>query len=868
MARSRFPVWLMAALLVLGTMALYWPATRCDFVNLDDDLVVTSNVHVQNGLTLENLKWAFFNPLFINWHPLTALSHMLDCQLFGLQPWGHHLTSVSLHALNAALVLLFLRRTTGAIWRSVVVAALFAVHPLRVESVAWVAERKDVLSGFFGLLALIAYARYAELQGLKSKVQSPKPVVSDHRLRYYVLSLFFLACGLMSKPMLVTWPFVMLLLDYWPLERFKPGSVWRLVREKIPFVALAAVMTVVTFVLQKQGGALEAGETLPLGVRSANAVVSYCRYLGTMFWPRDLAVFYPHPGQWPAANVLLAGGLLVGVSALLFVKRRRYPFLLMGWLWYGGTLVPVIGLVQTGAHAMADRFTYLPSLGVLILVVWGVYELSRHWRYGMIALSLAVTAAIVLCLALTRQQLGYWKDSEALFRHALEVTENNDLAHNNLGTALDQKGQTDEAIRQYREAIRLKPDYALPRNNLGAALDKKGQTDEAIRQYREAIRLKPDYAVPYNNLGNDLGKQGQVDAAISHYREAIRLKPDYAEAHYNLGLALNEKSQIDEAISHYQEVVRLKPDYAEAYNNLGAALARKGPIDEAIRQYQKAIRLKPDYAQAHYNLGLALVTKGQLDEAVGQYEEAIRLKPDYAEACNNLGLALVRRGQMDEAIRQYQEAIRLKPDYAFAHFNLANAFQRNGRIDDSIMAYEAGLELKSDEAEAQYRLAALLLAKGRLEEAIRHFHQALSVKPDYAEALGTLAGTLDGQGRYSEAVRCYQAALQARPDQTSILNNLAWLLASCPEAAFRNGPEAVRLASRACELTRYGQPLFIGTLAAAQAEAGDFPAAIATAERAAALATELRLEEIAAKNRELLLLYRQGRPFHERKGGA
>jgi Tfp pilus assembly protein PilF len=589
----------MAGLLVLGTMALYWPATRCDFVNYDDDLYVTANVHVQNGLTWESIKWACLNPVCCNWHPLTVWSHMAVCQVCGLNPWGHHLTNVLLHALNAGLVFALLQQMTGARWRSLLVAALFALHPLRVESVAWVSERKDVLSGFFGLLALMAYARYTEVQGLKSKVQSPKSVVpSPWSLShlpspvFYLLSLFLFALGLMSKPMLVTWPFVMLLLDYWPLRRLElstlhsrscpseatagqRSTILRLVTEKIPFFVLAALVSVVTFVVQQRGGAVPAAENLPLGARVGNALISYCRYLGKLFWPTDLAVFYPHPGYWPLEKVLLAGGLILGISALLFVQRRRSPFLLTGWLWFVGMLVPMIGLVQTGAWAMADRHTYIPSLGVLILTIWGAYELTRRWRYAGLALSVAGGAAVVLCLALTRQQIGYWRDSETLFRHALEITENNDLAHNNLGIALGKKGQTDEAIRQLQAALRLKPDQAETRNNLGAALGKKGQIDEAIRQLQEALRLKPDYA----------------------------------DAHFNLGNALEKKGRTDEAIRQFQEATRLKPDYAEAHNNLGGTLFNKGQIDEAIRQFQAALRLKPDYAAARKNLDLVLATK-------------------------------------------------------------------------------------------------------------------------------------------------------------------------------------------------------------------------------------------------------------------
>ncbi len=655
MPGPRLPGWLGAALLVLVTMALYWPAMRYGFVNYDDPLYVTDNPHVQGGLSWAGVKWAFSNTeQAAYWAPVMWLSHMLACQLFGLNPWGHHLINVLLHAANTALVFLLLRRMTGATWRSFVVAALFGFHPLRVESVVWVTERKDVLSGLFFMLTLLCYAKAVTSDKCpatgtdpQSAGTSTKPSSILHPLSSfsYWLALLFFALGLMSKAMLVTLPFALLLLDYWPLRRvssFKfsvsssrtispstfnpqlPGATKRseggstlnyLLFEKLPFFGLAAVMSVVTFVTQKHGGAVAPVENLPLGARCGNALISYCRYLEKLFWPVDLAIFYPLRGYWPTAQVLLAGGFLLGITVLLIVKRERYPFMLMGWLWFVGTLVPVIQLVQSGEQAMADRFTYMPSLGMLILAVWGAYELTRPWQNQVMVLSVAGGAAIVLCLGMTRQQIGYWQDNESLFRHALAVTENNYLAHHNLGFALDEKGQPDEAISQFEEAIRLRPDYAKAHNNLGFVLNEKGQTDEAINQYQEAIRLKPDYAEAHYNLGTALGMKGQTDEAISQFKEAIRLKPDFAEAHNNLGTALGMKGKTDEAISQYQEVIRLKPDFAEAHYNLGIALSRKGRTDEAIRQFQETIRLKPDYPNARYNLDNALRMTGQTNAA-------------------------------------------------------------------------------------------------------------------------------------------------------------------------------------------------------------------------------------------------------------
>jgi Flp pilus assembly protein TadD len=509
----------------------------------------------------------------------------------------------------------------------------------------------------------------------------------------------------MSKAMLVTWPFVMLLMDYWPLGRFKPATrnpqpaiIWRLVVEKIPFSVLVVVASIVTFVAQKQSGALQTGESLSLGARGGNALISYGRYLGKMFWPTDLAVFYPHPGYWPLEKLLLAGLLIVTVSALLLGRWRQYPFLLMGWLWYLGTLVPVIGLVQAGDQSMADRYTYIPSLGVWILAVWGGYELTRRRRCLMSALALAGLAAIVACLALTRQQLGYWRDSETLFQHTLAITENNHVAHYALGSALYLKGQTDEAINQFRAAIRLKPDYAEARNDLGAALDKIGQTDEAIRQIQEAIRLKPDDAFPHFNFGAALDKKGQTDEAIFQYQEAIRLKPDDAEAHINLGADLGKKSQTDEAIRHLQEAIRLKPDDAGARINLGAALDSKGQTDEAIRQYQEAIRLKPDAGEARNNLGYLWARRGEnLDQARALIEKAVQLEPKNAEFLDSLGWVLLKLNRASEALDYQLKAIETSatPD-ASLYDHLGDIYAALKQRGQAAEAWHKSLSLSPD----------------------------------------------------------------------------------------------------------------------------------------------------------------------------
>jgi Flp pilus assembly protein TadD len=610
--------WLAGGLLGLATLALFWPATRCDFTNFDDPVYVTSNLNVQQGITFHSIRSAFTDIVSANWHPVTMLSHALDCQLFGLNPWGHHLTSIVLHSINTILVFILFRQIGGGVWRSLLAAALWGWHPLRVESVAWIAERKDVLSGLFGLLSLICYLRYAgQSNDPKSEVKNRK---SEIRISYGLALLFF-AFSLMSKPMLVTGPFLMLLLDYWPLNRFAVSdfgfrNLRVLVVEKVPFFVLSLAICIVTFLTQKYGGAMTTVESIPWNLRGENALISYFRYLGKIFWPVDYSVLYLPPDSWPLPVVLLAGAGMVGISVLFWAMRRSKPFLLIGWCWYCVTLIPVIGLVQVGIQAMANRYTYWPFLGVLLAAFWGGSEIvCRRPGFRFLVNAAAVACLILSCFS-TQLQFQYWQNGEALFRQALKVTEqrecrpensaagqrNRAQAHYNLGNALDSRGNLTEAINEFREALRSKPDDAETHFVLGAELVKSGQSDEAIEQLKAAIRLKPGYADALNELGNAMDQKGDTEAAIQNCEAAIRLKPDLAEAHSNLGALYGKKGRLDEAIIQLQAAARLRNDDPLTFYNLGMALNEKGRTNEAIHQLEQALRLKPDFEAARESL--------------------------------------------------------------------------------------------------------------------------------------------------------------------------------------------------------------------------------------------------------------------------
>jgi Flp pilus assembly protein TadD len=702
MREDRKPLVICIAL-TLGTLLLYAPVLFFDFINWDDPNYVIGNFHLHDGLGWRGLAWSFQTAYGSHWIPLLWLSYMLDYQFYALNPAGYHASNVLLHLANAVLLFLILRRMTGALWRSAMVAALFAWHPMHVESVAWIAERKDVLSTFFCLLTIWAFLNYAGKGGVGR----------------YVLVLLLFACGLMAKPMLVTLPFVLLLLDWWPLRRFPsetragtmnpgnrscPAKTWRqLILEKVPLLLLAAGGSLVTAVLQMRGGAIPSLAEVPLQSRLLNAVVSYWRYIEKIIWPVDLSVIYPLRPAWPWRDIVTAMILLAAISAGAVCFRKRRPYWTLGWLWYLGTLVPVIGLVQVGAQAMADRYAYIPSIGLFIMICWGAFDGVQigvrrldhqilqsldQWVPGTLCL-----ATLLLCGWATSHQLMYWRDSGTLFSRALALYPDNRTALTSYGLFLYEHGSLPEAILELRRDVQL-----FPQDPLGHAF-----------------------------LGDALYSKGERDAAAAEFRIALQLKPDLTVVRYNLGSIFLDKNLPGEAAAQCAIALQYAPDNAGIHCLLGKALSMQGRLDEAREQFSEALRLIPQFLDARYQLALTLALQHKTTEAVAQYRMALSLQSDMPEA----------------------------------------------------------------------------------------------------------------------------------------LNNLAWILATDPHAAIRNGAEAVQLARRACTLTRNTVPLMMATLAAAYAETGHFDEAIACAQQAHDLAVAQGRSQAAVKNAELLELFRSHHAYHQ-----
>lgn len=643
------------------TWTVFGQTLRHDFINYDDNLYIYENPNVVSGLTRPTILWAFTHAHAGNWHPLTSLSHMLDCQMFGLNAGGHHFTNVLLHTLAVVLLFLFLRQVTGAPWRSAFVAAVFAVHPLRVESVAWIAERKDVLSGVFFMLTLLAYARY---------------VSGERSLLRYLLVAFFFALGLMAKPMLVTLPCVLLLLDYWPLCRFgfhslgndanfaRRSTFSRLVAEKIPLFLLSLLSSFLTWWAQQ--AFMRSTSEIPLALRAENAIVSYVRYLRQLLWPADLAPFYPHPqATLPLLLVIAAAVLLVAISAVVLCYGRKRPYLITGWGWYLIMLLPVIGLVQVGDQALADRYTYLPQIGIVLAITWTAAEATagiRQLQRFVALTAVAVTVTLAWCAC---YQTRYWRNSESLWMHTLAVTENNDLAHNNLGDVWLKSGHVDDAIREYQAALKITPESPVARNNLGSAFFKQGKVAEAIQEFRRVLSRDVQSITGRFNLAAALLRSGRATEAVAEYEKVLAIQPDFAQGHLALGHALMRAERLADAIAQFKIAVQLQPGYAHARNSLATAFAAKQQWGEAIRCWRETLEIDPNNLAAQSGLAWTLATAPDPTLRNGAEALAISQRLSQTTEASNpmilrvLAAAYAEAGRFPEAIETTERGIAL-----------------------------------------------------------------------------------------------------------------------------------------------------------------------------------------------------------------
>ena len=723
-----------AAALVGITFAVFVPSLRCGFVNLDDPYYVTYNSNVRDGLSLAGARWAFTATQPFYWQPLTLLSLQLDASLWGLSARGFHLTNVLLHAGNAGLLFLALRSLTGEFWRSAAAALLFAVHPLRVESVTWVSERKDVLSMFFALLSLWAYAEYLRRRSAW----------------WYLTLLASLELSLLAKPMLLTLPFLLLLLDWWPLGRWPGQGTWPLVREKVPLLVLIALFIALTARDRMEKGVAADFEGLTVVGRAENAAVSYVAYLGKTIWPAHLAAFYPHPfstynpnGGLPVWKVAGAALLLASLTAVAVALRRRAPYVLAGWLWYVGTLAPVIGLVtQPGRHAYADRFSYMSQIGVLVAVCWGVADLIAN-RTARAVLAVGAAAALA---AVTWNQVDVWRDSVTLWRHALKITGPNTTNLMHLGDALADQGQDAEAIHCYQGCEEIAPDFPDAYVNLGNLLSRSGKLDDAEQQYNQALRIDPGLADVYCNVGMIDIARGNPERAAGKFRKALQLQPGSAIAHSSLGSVLFSQGKLGEAEKEQLQAIRLE-DLVQAHHNLGSIYFQQGKFAEAAREFETVIRHIPGQYGAHFHLGEAEAARGNLDRAADCYQEAFRLRPDSGEAQDGLTGVLLKQGQLQKASTIVREALGRNPHDGRTRDNLGRVLEAAGELDGAAREYETATQLSPNHARAWYDHGRARGRQGRQADAAACFEKAIEKEPSSAQFRRALQEARQAQDR-------------------------------------------------------------------------------------------------------------------------
>ncbi|MGB8226155.1 MAG: tetratricopeptide repeat protein [Sedimentisphaerales bacterium] len=759
-------VLVVCAVLAVITIIAYEPLRHNGFVGYDDDEYVLDCPQVRQGLTLETLKWAFAEPHFHNWHPITTLNYLIEYEFFGINAFGYHLTSLLLHIINSLLMLMILKKMTGAFWPSVFAAAVFAVHPLQVESVAWVAEQKNVISGLFWLLTIAAYIRYAE-----------KPAAG----RYIVLLLVYGLC-LMTKAIVVVVPFVLLLLDFWPLRRITRNTMGRIIIEKIPLLISAVLLIVVTTLAQKSGGAIKTMPYFAFQYRLENAIVSYARYPVMMVYPVNLAVFYPHPGPKIALwQPLLAMLTLAVITGLVFYFGRQRRYLITGWLWYVGTLVPVIGLIQLGGQAMADRYMYLPMVGLLIIIAELLSEAAQKWRNSRYVLFVISGVIFIVLIIVTRNQVRYWKDDFTLFGHAIDVTKNNENMHYNIGHAYQQKGQFEKAMEHYKEALRIEPGDLQAMNNLGVLLLSQKKTDEALKIFEKAVQLNSRYIDSINNLGLALREKGRVKEAMEKWQQVLDLEPMQPEAHYNIGVTMLRNGGYSQAVEHLRKALEKKRNWVEVYNYLGTAYMAIGQFKAAMDSYNEAIKLKPNDINIESNIALTLAKLGKTEEANQIWQRILARDPENFKAHYGLGRLLADKKQLDEAMEHFNKVLQAKPDWFEIHLMIADVYYKRKELTLAVQHLREAVRLKNDCSEAMNLLAwieatAKDISIRNSDEAVRFASSACELTANKNPVLlDTLAVAYASAGRFNDAIKTAQTAVKLADEHklTKLANEIS-----------------------------------------------------------------------------------------------
>jgi protein O-mannosyl-transferase len=683
---SLFTKVLICLLLSASVVTVYWQLTGFEFVNFDDPKYVIENPIIRQGITLQGIRWAFVSVHASNWHPLTWISHMLDIQFFGMKPGLHHLTNVILHMINALMLFLILEKMTGALWRSAIVAALFALHPLHVESVAWISERKDLLSFFFWISTIMAYLWYVKGRSIQ---------------RYLIVVLLYIL-GLLSKPMLVTLPFLLLVLDFWPLKRFNIlettdssnpqgkqhgllPQVLLLCLEKLPLLIIAVISCGVTIYAQRSGGALPPFEILSMTMRIENALVSYVAYLGKMIWPLNLAVFYPYPAILSPYIVIVSCILLLMATVLVLFNAIRLPYLAVGWFWYLGTLIPVIGILQVGSQSMADRYTYIPLVGIFIMIVWGLQDALHRLIKGKTIFCVVSVSVCSLLMYVSWTQTSFWKDSETLFTHAINVTSRNALAYYNLGKALEDKGDKDGAIGNYEKALQIEPNDPETHSSLATLLGEKGLFSEATTHFNTALGINPRSIETMVNLANVLLRMGNTDSAIFYYRKALRMDPGNAEIYNNLGTAYVYRGELKTSVELYQKALRIRPKYEDAAKNLMKAQAALAGIENAIVKLEEYIKADPRNPDLYIKMAGLRRQQGDMDQAIAGYKKALEINPKSVQALYGLVMIFSSRLEFSNALEKINIIRKIQPDNPNVYYNTACIYAKMNMPDESVL---------------------------------------------------------------------------------------------------------------------------------------------------------------------------------------